>query len=133
MHAFHENTVLLLNQLVQLYDIYVMIHITSDQERHQIHQLLNNANLLIDPRKVLYCSSEQGKLHLIKHIQPAIHVEGGWELDDGSLIMEQLAASVEQKIWISKKNVQIDHDESIEYADNILKTCLAKQAGFEQQ
>jgi hypothetical protein len=108
----------------------------SEQEHHQIHQLLNNANLLIDPRKILYCSSEQGKLHLIKHIQPAIHVEGGWEMDDGSFIVEQLAGLVEQKIWIQKNNTATayaNNEQGIEFANNILRTCIAKQVGFEQQ
>lgn len=102
----------------------------SEQERHQIHQLLNNANLLVDPRKILYCSTEQGKLHLIKHIQPSIHIEGGWEMDDGRFIIEQLKNDVEQKIWI-KSTSEEEVGGNIQCVDNILKTCIAKQVGFE--
>jgi hypothetical protein len=104
----------------------------SELERHQIHQLLSNASLSIDPRKILYCSTEQGKLHLIKHIQPSIHVEGGCELDNGSFIIKELLNLVEQKIWIKSGGDDNDNESNnIEIADNILKTCIAKQVGFE--
>lgn len=95
----------------------------SDKERHQISQLLNNnPNLLLDSRKILHCSSEQGKLHLIRHLQPHIHVEGGSESDDGSFLINQL--DVEQKIWI-KKNTPLMGDEHFQLADSILKTWIA--------
>lgn len=121
-HAFHENTVTLLNKLTHIYDIYVIIQLNSDQERHQITQLLNNANILLDSRKILYCSTEQGKLHLIRHIQPQIHVEGGCESDDGSFIINGL--NVEQKIWI-KKNPPLMSDEKLQMTDSILRTWIA--------
>ncbi|KAI7865116.1 uncharacterized protein EV154DRAFT_533573 [Mucor mucedo] len=123
-HAFHENTVPLLNRLAQIHDIYVIIHMNSDKERHQITQLLNNnPNLLLDSRKILHCSSEQGKLHLIRHLQPHIHVEGGTESDDGSFIINQLD-NVEQKIWI-KKNTPLMGNDQLQLADSILKTWIA--------
>ncbi|CAO3642815.1 unnamed protein product [Mucor hiemalis] len=128
-HAFHENTVLLLNKLAQVYDIYVMIQMSNEMERHQIQQLLNNANLVMDSRKILYCSTEQGKLHLIKHIQPSVHVEGGSELDDGQFIIDELKHSnIEQRIWITSNQSK---DSSLQCVDNILKTSIAKQVGFE--
>lgn len=131
-HAFHENTVLLLNKLAQVYDIYVMIQMSHELERHQIQQLLNNANLAIDSRKILYCSTEQGKLHLIKHIQPSIHVEGGGELDDGQFIIDQLKNSnIEQRIWVTSSDNHTTTDSNLQCVDNILKTSIAKQVGFE--
>ncbi|KAL9543283.1 hypothetical protein PS6_009374 [Mucor atramentarius] len=134
-HAFHENTVSLLNKLAQLYDIYVIIHMNSNEERNQIHQLLVNANLLnplvIEECKVLWCSSEKGKLHLIKHINPSIHIEGGWENDNGREIIENL--QVERMIWIGHQQKAVPMNTTktnVEIAVQILYTSVAKQVGF---
>ncbi|CEP16834.1 hypothetical protein [Parasitella parasitica] len=134
-HAFYENTVSLLFKLAQVYDIYVIIHMNSNEERHQIHQLFVNANLLnplvIDESKFLWCSSEQGKLHMINHISPSIHVEGGWENDNGSNIIYNLR--VEHMIWIGHQQKSVPSDinrSNIETADQILCTSIAKQVGF---
>ncbi|GAN04584.1 hypothetical protein MAM1_0068d04045 [Mucor ambiguus] len=133
-HAFHENTVSLLNKLAQVYDIYVIIHMNSNEERNQIHQLLVNANLLnplvIDECKVLWCTSEQGKLHVINHINPSVHIEGGWEDDNGSNIIENL--QVERMIWIGHQGRAVPMNSTkinVEIADKILYTSIAKQVG----
>jgi hypothetical protein len=120
---------LLLNKLAQFYDIYVIIHLNTNQEHHQIQQLLTNANLLLDKRKVLYCSSEQGKIHVIQHIRPTIHVEGGCEQDNGMRVVEQL--QVERIIWIVPFGQQQQDQNNIEFTDHILHTSIAKQVGFE--
>ncbi|KAL9537433.1 hypothetical protein MBANPS3_011782 [Mucor bainieri] len=134
-HAFHENTVSLLNKLAQVYDLYVIIHMNSNEERHQIHQLLVNANLLnplvIDECKVLWCSSEQGKIHVINHISPYVHIEGGWENDNGRNIIENL--QVERMIWIGHQGGAVSMSSTkanVEIADQILYTSIAKQVGF---
>lgn len=120
---------MLLNKLAQVYDIYVIIHLNTDQERLQIQQLLTNANLLLDDRKIVYCGSEQGKVHVIQHIQPTIHVEGGCEQDNGIYIVEHL--EVERIIWVLPFGQQQQDQKNIEFTDHILHTSIAKQVGFE--
>ena len=120
---------MLLNRLAQVYDIYVMVQMASESERHQIQRLLNNAHLMLDPRKILYCSTEQGKMHLIQHIQPFMHIEGGSETNDGRQLLEQLV-HVEQKIWIKSNATEKDNTDTIQCADNLLTSCIAKQVGF---
>lgn len=135
---------LLLNRLSQLYDVYVIIHINSEEEKAQIHQLLKNANILnqsnqgsIDERKVLYCSSEEGKAHIIKHLEPSIHIEGGWEKDDGHILVQSLyeAPSVQHIVWVVSNQIRPFHEGSvdgsiIELADKMINSTLAKQVGF---
>ncbi|EIE76556.1 hypothetical protein RO3G_01260 [Rhizopus delemar RA 99-880] len=117
--------------------MYVMIHMNTDQDRNQIDQLMTSAHLFdtIDRRKVLYCSSEEGKVQLIHQIDPVVHVEGGWELDDGKKMMERL--SVDRVIWIlanQKKRVYYEQCyEKIEISDHILNTSIAKSVGFYTQ
>ncbi|CAO3690956.1 hypothetical protein G6F70_006280 [Rhizopus microsporus] len=107
MYAFHENAVQLLSKLTHLYDIYVIIHVSSDEERRVIQSLLENAQLFtekkestLDSRKVLFCSEEEGKMHIIRHIEPSVHIEGGWERDDGEEIVKRLKPFVNRIIWV---------------------------------
>jgi hypothetical protein len=130
--------------LSQLYDVYVIIHINSEEEKAQIHQLLKNANILnqsnqgsIDERKVLYCSSEEGKVHIIKHLEPSIHIEGGWEKDDGHILVQSLyeVPSVQHIVWVVSNQIRPFHEGSvdgsmIELADKMINSTLAKQVGF---
>ncbi|GAA5804512.1 hypothetical protein EDC94DRAFT_549121 [Helicostylum pulchrum] len=121
IHAFHENTVTLLNKLVHLYDIYVITHLNSTEERDQINRLLSKSN--IDIHKILFCSTEQGKLHIIQHLKPDIHIEGGCETTDGSFIINHL--DVKQKIWIKKNNATYNTDH-IQLSNTIHDTWIAQ-------
>lgn len=114
-----------------------MIHMNTEQDRTQIDRLMTSAHLFdtIDKRKVIYCSSEEDKVQLIQQIDPVVHVEGGWELDDGKKMMERL--SIDRVIWIlanQKKRVYYEqHYEKIEISDHILNTSIAKSVGFYTQ
>ncbi|KAG1373243.1 hypothetical protein G6F60_009678 [Rhizopus arrhizus] len=136
-HAFQENAIRLLIELSTAYDLYVMIHMNTEQDRTQIDRLMTSAHLFdtIDKRKVIYCSSEEDKVQLIQQIDPVVHVEGGWELDDGKKMMERL--SIDRVIWIlanQKKRVYYEqHYEKIEISDHILNTSIAKSVGFYTQ
>lgn len=127
-HAFHENTIPLLVRWSSAFDIYVIAHTTTPQDKHQIETLLNNSNLFnfIDSRKVLYCSSEQGKLHLIKQIEPSVHIEGGWELEDGSDIVQRLEDT--RVIWIlpNQKKRELYQHFDMEITDHVLNTSVAR-------
>lgn len=107
----------------------------TKQEQDQIDNLLYNSNLFkcVDSRKVLYCSTEQGKIHVIRHIEPSIHIEGGWELEDGNDIVKQLRNDT-QVIWIlpnqKRQSLYSDQYNDIEISDHVLNTSVAKSVGF---
>ncbi|KAI7904780.1 uncharacterized protein BX663DRAFT_503518 [Cokeromyces recurvatus] len=125
-HAFYENTISLLIHLSRLYDIYLIIHVISKQEREQIQRLLINANLF-HLFKIFYCDSEQTKLNFIQNIQPIIHVEGGWEKDNGKYVVNKLENQVKYIIWITSLSDNINNNNFIELSNHILSTSIAKQ------
>ncbi|CAO3607947.1 unnamed protein product [Cunninghamella echinulata] len=149
-HAFHENAIQLLYQLCQRYDIYLLIHITSQEEQDQIDDLLqqsiikNQMMLMLDRSRIIYCQTEQEKQDIIQHqLCPAIHIEGGWELDDGEDLIRQLRSSIQQVVWVitrrrrtsfNKENIkQKDQDilaDNVELTDSILDTSFAHDIGF---
>ncbi|KAL0095297.1 hypothetical protein F4703DRAFT_1938622 [Phycomyces blakesleeanus] len=146
-HAFHENGAILLLRLAQANEVYLIIHIHSEDERHQIQKLLENASLvgprLIDSRRILYCSTEQGKIHLIRHIEPAIHIEGGWELDDGEDIVRKVRPFVNKLIWVVTRRRRTSFNQSklkesdegvmghnVELTDKLSDTSLAQEVGI---
>ncbi|KAI8094895.1 uncharacterized protein B0P05DRAFT_523852 [Gilbertella persicaria] len=134
-HAFHENTLSLLSRLSQLYDIYILIQINSAEEQDQIQQLLHNVNLFdgpsLDKRKILYCNSEEGKLHLIKHIQPHTHIEGGDEFANGHHIVQKLV-EIERIIWVLSSSLmqRYQQNDQLELTDHILCSSIAEQVSF---
>ncbi|KAI8990093.1 hypothetical protein BDB01DRAFT_903759 [Pilobolus umbonatus] len=142
-HAFHENSVFLLNKLSENYDIHIIVHMNTPQERAQIYALLDNANLLLsdpklavlDEERVHYCSSEDEKTQLIEAINPSIHIEGGWELENGKNTIQTLLQkkSVETVIWIIPNNSpdRTTFNENIglnlELVEHIFSSSVAKQ------
>lgn len=103
IYGFKENSIQLLTRLSYLYDIYIIIHVNSAEEKQNIQHLIDNAATLkehIDCRKIIYCSEEEGKIHIIRHIEPFIHIEGGWEKDDGEEIVKKLKPFVNKIIWL---------------------------------
>ncbi|KAI9272618.1 hypothetical protein BDA99DRAFT_498765 [Phascolomyces articulosus] len=146
-HAFHENAAIALNRLTQLYDVHVIIHVSSDDEREQINRLLQNAGLLekglLDPRKILWCATEEGKIHMIRHIEPAVHIEGGWELDDGEDIVRKLRPFVSRLIWVITRRRRSSFNQArlkesdqgiiganVELAEKLLETSIGNELGF---
>jgi hypothetical protein len=117
--------------------------VNTEEEKEKIANLLENAtnlNAHMDPRKIIYCSSEEGKIHIIRHIEPFIHVEGGWEKDDGEEIIKKLKPFVNKLIWIITKkrrnsfmpeNIKSeDHGliaNNIELSDLLIDTSIARE------
>ncbi|CAG8496999.1 hypothetical protein C2G38_2120406 [Gigaspora rosea] len=100
-HAFFENIIPFLNQLAQLYVIYLVCPVSSTQEKEQILTLLRNAqqfnNNVIDERRVLFCETEEGKIHIIRHLETNVHVEGG---TNGEECVEMVRGFVGNVIWL---------------------------------
>ncbi|CAG8438274.1 3698_t:CDS:2 [Scutellospora calospora] len=100
-HAFFENIIPFLNRLSQLYVIYLVCPVSSIQEKEQILTLLRNAqqfsNDVIDERRVLFCETEEGKIHIIRHLETNVHVEGGM---NGEECVEMVRSFVDNVIWL---------------------------------
>ncbi|KAI9469828.1 MAG: hypothetical protein EXX96DRAFT_612333 [Benjaminiella poitrasii] len=109
MYGFRENSINLLARLSYVYDIYIVVHVSSEEEKSNIQHFLMNglSNVttqhFIDSRKIIYCSEEEGKIHIVRHLEPFIHVEGGWEMDDGEEIVRKLKPFVHRIVWIMTK------------------------------
>lgn len=146
MYGFAENSTQLLTRLNYTYDIYVIVHVNSTDQKQNIQQLLDNAKVFkehIDSRKIIYCSNEEGKIHIIRHIEPFIHVEGGWEKDDGEDMVKKLKPFVNKIIWLVTKrrrdsfrveNIKEEDRQllghSIEIAESLMNTTIAKEVKF---
>ncbi|KAI7897325.1 uncharacterized protein EV154DRAFT_489696 [Mucor mucedo] len=133
MYAFQENSIQILTRLSCLYDIYVIVHVNSEEEKGDIQRLLENASSTdglfvdgVDNRKIIFCSEEEGKIHIIRHIEPHMHVEGGWEKDDGEDIIQKLKPFVSKLIWIQKRKDAPSHP-NVELADLLMHTSIAQQ------
>ncbi|SAM02125.1 hypothetical protein [Absidia glauca] len=143
-HAFHENALALLTQLNQRYDLHLLIH-TTTTDHDQIQRLLHTiVTQRIDVSRIVYCQNEQHKLDLIQNVlRPAIHIEGGWELDDGEDIIRALQSHVPRLVWvitrrrrtsfttenIKPKDKDLVHP-AVELTDSLLDSSLAREAGF---
>ncbi|GAA5805413.1 hypothetical protein HPULCUR_010929 [Helicostylum pulchrum] len=136
MYGFQEKSIQILTRLSYIYEVYIIVQVNSTEEKENIQELLENAASVdglffdsIDKRKVLYCSEEEGKMHIIRHIEPFIHVEGGWEKDDGQDIVNKLKPFISKIIWImtKKKLDSILPTKNIELSDLLIDTSIAQQ------
>ncbi|CAO3594694.1 unnamed protein product [Absidia cylindrospora] len=141
----------LLSRLCQRYEVYLLIHTNNEDDHEQIQRLItpiigdaSSSTSLLDKSRVIYCQDELAKVDLVQNVlRPAIHVEGGWELDDGEDIVRGLHLSVSKLVWVitrrrrtsfNKENMKPeDHDllfDSVELTDSLLDTSLAREVGF---
>ncbi|CAB4381080.1 unnamed protein product [Rhizophagus irregularis] len=99
-HAFIENIVPFLHQLSKIYVIHLICPVSSEQEKQQILGLLRNSKLfsskVIDERRVLFCESDEGKIHIIRHLEANVHVEGGI---NGEEVVEMIRGFVGSVLW----------------------------------
>ncbi|KAJ3087492.1 ATP-binding cassette sub- G member 2 [Quaeritorhiza haematococci] len=83
--AFLESILAYLRKVVSSghYDTYLIAAVSSDKEQEQILQLLKGSGLYgsgLDSRKVLFCETEEGKAHIVRHVEPHIHIETNDEI-----------------------------------------------------
>lgn len=141
-HAFHERSTYLLQQLSSHYHIYIIVHMNSPQERELIDEMLTNSGMFkfIDRRKLLYCETEEGKIHMIRHLEPAVHVEGGWEQDDGEDIVRKIRTFVGKVVWVitrrrrssfGKDGVKAGDEDiigpNVEITEKVIESSLARE------
>ncbi|KAI8969272.1 hypothetical protein BDF20DRAFT_827316 [Mycotypha africana] len=134
IYGFKENNLKLLAGLSYIYDIYIIVHVNSEEEKSNIDSLLK-ANLKqgsFDKRKILYCSEEEGKVHIVRHIEPFIHIEGGWEMDDGENIVKKLKPFIHKIVWLLPKNKleaskDVQVGSNIEVSDSFIDTSIAHE------
>ncbi|RKO86557.1 hypothetical protein BDK51DRAFT_39883 [Blyttiomyces helicus] len=80
-HAFLESVVPFLHSLVSSprWQVHLLMVVTCDEEEVQIRELLSASGLYtagLDPRRVLFCGSEEGKACIVRALEPAWHVDG---------------------------------------------------------
>ncbi|KAJ3167326.1 hypothetical protein HDU88_002246 [Geranomyces variabilis] len=102
-HAFRESALPYLQSLVKLQNPRIQIHlitvVSSDEEEVQIRELLKASGLYadgLDERRVLFCGTEEGKAHLVRHIEPAVHV------DQNDEVIERLAPYVKRLVRVRR-------------------------------
>jgi hypothetical protein len=105
--AFKEGIVPWLRHLLQKYpvELTLLSHVHSPLEESQIKDLFFKSGLYelgLDPRRVLFCDSEEGLYHMIRHLEPSIHLDS----DHGRL--ENLKAFVPRRVWISPRGTGSD-------------------------
>ncbi|EIE83545.1 hypothetical protein RO3G_08250 [Rhizopus delemar RA 99-880] len=75
-------------------------------------------------------------MHIIRHIESSVHIEGGWEQDDGEEIVKKLKPFMNKIIWITTKARKdpLKHEENrsglghnIELAEKLLDTSVARE------
>ncbi|KAI8344850.1 hypothetical protein BC941DRAFT_366443 [Chlamydoabsidia padenii] len=141
-YAFHEHGQSLLSQLCKQHLVTIIIHVSDEEEKQQMEQLLDSVEGL-DRQRILFCSTEEGKIHLIRHLESQIHIEGGWECDDGEDIVRKLRPFVQKVIWVITKrrrssfnqsNLKVDDQgilgANVELTDHLVDTSLARDLGF---
>jgi hypothetical protein len=111
-YAFIEYVLPFLNTLSTAYTITLISPVSTPEERTAITSLLRNAGLfegVIDPRRVLFCEMEEGKVHIIKHIGASVHIEGASGAE-GESIVENIRNFVGRVVWIVKRLDKEDDD-----------------------
>ncbi|KAJ3322759.1 hypothetical protein HDU76_013808 [Blyttiomyces sp. JEL0837] len=83
-YAFNESALPYLQQLSQSprYIIHLIAVVSSDAEESQITNLLSSSGLFdmgLDHRRVIFCESEEGKRHIVRHLEPFTHVDSNDE------------------------------------------------------
>jgi hypothetical protein len=112
-----------------IYDIYIIIHVDAEEDATPFQRLMMDEGLFssdagLDSRKILFCQTEEGKIHIIRHIEPFCHIEGGLENDDGEEIVDKLKPFVSKITWITQRDVTKPH---VDIAKSLLNTSVARE------
>ncbi|KAI8894745.1 hypothetical protein BC833DRAFT_603799 [Globomyces pollinis-pini] len=108
--AFKESAIAFLKSLLKTSDwspILISV-ISSDQEEVAIQQLLHSTGLYsngLDPKKVLFCSTKEGVVHITRHINPKLH------MDTNVDTVAALAPHLTRCIYVQNSKMDSFHNE----------------------
>ncbi|KAL1916772.1 uncharacterized protein VTP21DRAFT_5476 [Calcarisporiella thermophila] len=154
-YAFLENAVPILRHLSQYYSVHLIATTSSQMERDQITSLLTSAGLFskggLDRRRLLFCESEQGKVHIVRHLESAVHIEGGVgnaeaangeggsSSRDGGVIA-QLSQHVGRVVWVKRSSsdsrtgsAEGGERRNVEVVTRLVESLFLKETGFKLQ
>ncbi|KAJ1981884.1 hypothetical protein H4R35_000542 [Dimargaris xerosporica] len=106
-YAFKPGAAALLRVLAILYDVYTIAIVQSEHEQQRLWDLLESldaqapsshasSNQGLDLRKALFCQTEEGLHHIVRHLEPTVHV------DASPASLAQLLPYVPQLIWLQR-------------------------------
>lgn len=97
-YAFVEAVVPQLRKLCEKYDIYLIATASNPKEQAQIEHLIYTSDLArrneLDIRKVVFCQTPEGRSHIVRHIEPHVHV------DSEAAVVNLLRLSISRLILI---------------------------------
>ncbi|KXS21991.1 hypothetical protein M427DRAFT_151215 [Gonapodya prolifera JEL478] len=73
------------------YNIFLIAEVNSDEEEAITRQYVLNSDLVtagFDGRQLVFCNSEEGRFHVVRHINPAVHV------DTSAALLDRLSGHV---------------------------------------
>jgi hypothetical protein len=77
--AFKESAIQFLKRLLKDgWKLYLVSIVKSDEQQESIKGLLQDSNLQklgLQEHRVLYCSTSEGMVSIVRHIQPSIHLD----------------------------------------------------------
>ncbi|KAJ3075190.1 hypothetical protein HDU98_008916 [Podochytrium sp. JEL0797] len=109
--AFHPESLRFLTQLLQSPlrpTVTLIATVSSKEQENQIMHLFDTNGLFskgLDERRVLFCDTIQGRVHLVKHLNALVHV------DDNDQVLVNLIPHVKRLIRVKRKvKVSIEAD-----------------------
>ncbi|TPX37024.1 hypothetical protein SmJEL517_g00808 [Synchytrium microbalum] len=104
-YAFLEGAIPTLSAILAsgLYDVHLIIVVEGgDVEAAQITSLMASSGLAaagLDSRRVLFCDTEEGKSHIVRHIEPQVHIDSN---DD---VISRLAPFINRIVRVRQTKV----------------------------
>ncbi|PRP87095.1 hypothetical protein PROFUN_04831 [Planoprotostelium fungivorum] len=100
-------------RLVGQNDVYIITRVDTDEEEKKINRLLDETGVLwagMNPNKVLFCSTEKGKVHMARQLDLQLYIDDNYEVISDLRpfvpqllhVSEQLPTQAEQNVSVSK-------------------------------
>uniref|UniRef100_A0A6B2LPJ0 Uncharacterized protein n=1 Tax=Arcella intermedia TaxID=1963864 RepID=A0A6B2LPJ0_9EUKA len=88
----------LVSELVSYSDVYLICQVDTDEEENLFRELIRSTelvNLGFDERKILFCSSPEGRKHMVRQLSPDLHI------DTNSGVIKYLQPVLPELIYIT--------------------------------
>jgi hypothetical protein len=103
------------------YDIYLISVVSSTEEEENIRSLIQVSGWLkhgLDSSKILFCSTEQGKVHMVRHVDPSLHMD--WNPE----VLIELSPFIPLLFAVPKPSQSLQAYSNIEILSSILDSRL---------
>lgn len=109
--VLREDAAAVMREIIKMANVYILAHVIDDLGEATVRGALEAGGLVgpsaghVPPHRVLFCSTLEGKVSIVRQLEPALHIDGHpqtvrTEIHSSDMSLKELSLEKSQGCWM---------------------------------